>query len=185
MIITPATSWQQFSESTQWVFGSDFEKSAFALAFNYFVKNVPITHLNGTDSSSPWGPASGPRTRLYSWMQAIKFSAGVNPSRVIDAGQRLKQFRFHGEPLHARGDWFTWASTHVSATALPDGQTAVRFFKVTRPIVCLESTVADAFTGWAGVPGVSKDYHHGGGKQLFIFRNGPEAMSLEFDGGAK
>ena len=49
----------------------------------------------------------------------------------------------------------------------------------------MESEIADAFTGWAGKAGVANDYHHGGAKQLFIYRHGRYARSLEVVGGAK
>lgn len=110
--------------------------------------------LNGQDTSSPWGPTTNsPRTTLFSWLQAINMSCPVVPNRVLTPSDlrgrpaRVKQFRWPGDPPRARGDWYTWEESPSGMMGLPAGQSDERYFEVVRPVTCLETTIADAFTG--------------------------------------
>ena len=181
MIITRSTTVDDYIAGTGcWQDASPTERTNLARALRYFVRHVPLHVLNEPDHSSPWGPVRGRRTRLLSWLQAIAMSNVVNPSRVLWPDQRLRQFRVFGEPMTRLGNWFTWESTPLAQLALPAGQTVERVVRVTRIIWCLECTVGDAFAGWARPSDRPfADYRHGGGRQLFIYRDGIGQLSLE------
>jgi hypothetical protein len=183
MQITRSTTAQQFIAGTQWQMGSG-NQFGFGQAFDYFLCAVPLHVLNRDDTSSPWTATNNQRTVLESWLQAIDFTKPINPNRVIEANQRLIQFRFHGEPRSAKGNWYTWLSADVDKAGLPDGQTAVRLYRVTARVHCLETTVADAFSGWNPNPPKGRDYRHGGAKQLFIYRDGSAAAAVQLIGGS-
>lgn len=198
MEVTRRTTAEEFAAGTGWHFACRSQEPRFRAAFDYFMQlsNVPLAVLNkpetdpevrvGVGHRRAWGPPSGSRwTWLFSRIQAINLSCSVNPRRGLVRTSRLKQYRWPGEPMKKQGDWFTWESTRLRVMGLPDGQTAIRIFEVIRPVMCLESTIADAFTWWAGKPGQSRDYHHGGGKQLFVYGGGPDASAFRVIGGAK
>jgi hypothetical protein len=182
MDVTRSTTANEFIEATKWHISGPQERDGFTQAFDFFLRNIPTDRLNDRDTSSPWTPGSGPRTLLISWLQGIYFGERVNPNRSFTHG-RLKQFRNRQEKLGVQGNWFTFESTRVSTTGLPDGQDSVRIYEVVSPIVCLESTAADVYAGWN--PSVPPRYAHGGARQLFIDNKGPYATSLRLVGGAK
>ncbi len=163
------------------------------MAYDFFVRTLGLDYLNLTSQDpalpsdrrdSPTNPAGipqGERTNLISFMQAINFTRPVNPHRILRKNDLVMQLRFVGDRVWQVGDWFTYATGPVGPLALPDGQHWRRVFRVTRPIICLESIAADNFTDWHGVrrershyyDAVGRkltDYHHGGGTQLFIYQ---------------
>ncbi|MBX9735322.1 MAG: hypothetical protein K2X32_00210 [Phycisphaerales bacterium] len=176
MIVSPNTSVEEFIEYTKWEFMYPGERESLGEAFNFFMRTVPLARLNYPDHSSPWTPGPGPRTTLISWLQAINLRNKVNPRCVLEEGTQLKQFRFPGDDASAQGSWFTYPPTGFSGMALPAGQEDERLFVVAARIICLESTVGDAYMGW--VAGPQPAYGRGGAKQLFIDNRGPFARNL-------
>ncbi len=176
MIVSQNTTVEEFIEYTKWEFMYPGERESLGEAFNFFLRTVPLARLNYPDHSSPWTPGPGPRTTLISWLQAINLRQKVKPRCVLDAGTLLKQFRFPDDPASAQGNWFTYPPSQFGGMALPADQEDERLFVVVARIICLESTISDAFMGWAKRR--RSPYGYGGEPQLFIDNRGPFARNL-------
>lgn len=175
MIVNPGTTADEFLQETQWSLDGPADRGRFAEAFNYMLKNVPITVLNLPDNSSPWTPGKRDRTQLVSWLQGIQFSSPVNAHEHVSKGTVLKQFRSISEPPGKRGNWYTLVRSQLRFMALPAGEYRTDFYLATSDFRCLFSHISDAFAGWKRTP---NPYRFGGAVQYFIYGNGPAASAL-------
>lgn len=191
---------QQFLDYTGWEGSASQDRMTVALEhfqntvpLGYLGQPVkdPVTPEGRSLGPTPWSVPkssrtdrrpSGPHPRLVAsrahdrttinlclLMQTIDFSHPVSVW-LIPKGTLLKAFHTASDPVGRPGCFFTLQQTSSGSLAIPRDQMAARVYEATCSFVALASIVADAYVDWAMNRGVSPQYQHGGGRQLYIWR---------------